>query len=103
MNCINYINEENDERLYDTFSLRTRLRMSKSKLQQALNKYNFTTEDYIIYKNQFLFKESAIVSFIESLVMKRQLMDRRKINNEGLNQIREAIKEYMRKYEIREN
>ena len=103
MSCINYIDEESNERLYDTHTLRTRLRMSKSRLTQALNKYNFTTGDYIVYKNQFLFKESVIVNFIESIVMKKQLTDRRKINNEGLNQIREAIKEYMRKYELREN
>lgn len=101
MRCINFIDEENNERLYDSYTLRERLKMSKPRLQRELSKYNFTSEDYVLYKNQFLFKENAVVNFIESIVMKKHLTDRRKINNEGLNQIREAIKEYMRKYELR--
>lgn len=103
MNYINFIDEENNERLYDSYMLRERLRMSKSQLQKELNKYDFTNGDYILYKNQFLFKENAIVNFIESLVMKKYLLNKRRITSESLNQIRDSIKKFIRGNELQES
>jgi hypothetical protein len=103
MTCINFIDETNNERLYDSYMIRTRLKMSKSQLQKALNKHDFKIDDYILYKNQFLFKESAILDFIENLIMKRYLTKSRKMTIENLNHIRQSIKEFMRKNELHED
>ena len=100
MNYISYIDEKNNERLYDSFMLRTRLRMNKSRLQKELNQYNFTSDDYIVFKNQYLFKESSVVRFIENIVMKKYLTNRRKITNERLNGIRQSIKDFIRNDEL---
>jgi hypothetical protein len=98
-----YLDEKNNERLYDTYMLRDRLRMTKSKLQKELSKYNFTSEDYVIYKNQFLFRESSVVKFIESVVLKRYLLNKRKFTDDRLKQIRQSIQDYMRTNELRES
>ena len=103
MTCINFIDETNNERLYDSYMIRTRLKMSKSQLQKALNKHDFKIDDYILYKNQFLFKESAILDFIENMIMKRYLTKSRKMTIENLNHIRQSIKEFMRKNELHED
>jgi hypothetical protein len=103
MSCISFIDERSNERLYDSYMLRERLRMTKSKLQKELSKYNFTSEDYVIYKNQFLFKESSVVRFIESVVLKRYLLNKRKFTDDRLKQIRQSIKDYIRTNELREN
>jgi hypothetical protein len=97
MTDISFIDERNKERLYDSYMLRERLRMTKTTLQRELNRYNFTTDDYIIYKNQFLFYENSVVKFIESIVLRKYLLDKRKITNESLNHIRQSIKEFMRR------
>ncbi len=103
MNCISFIDEKSNERLYDSYMLRERLKMTKSKLQKELSKYQFTNEDYVIYKNQFLFKESSVVKFIESVVLKRYLLNKRKFTDDRLRQIRQSIQDYIRKNELREN
>lgn len=100
MTSISFIDEKSNERLYDSYMLRERLRMSKSKLQKELNKYDFTHDDYIMYKNQFLFKENSIINFIESIVLRRYLINKRKITNESLNHIRQSIKEFIRRNEL---
>ena len=69
MTDISFIDERNNQRLYDCYMLRERLKMTKPTLQRELNRYNFTTDDYIVYQNKFLFKEDSIVKFIESIVL----------------------------------
>ena len=69
MTDISFIDERNNQRLYDSYMLRERLKMTKPTLQRELNRYNFTTDDYIVYQNKFLFKEDSIVKFIESIVL----------------------------------
>lgn len=99
---IAYINE-NQERLYDNYMLRERLRVSKSKLQALIDQYNFSPKDWVIHQNKFLYTENSVVSFIEHLVLKRHFNQQRKISNDALVMVRERIKNLVRNNEFSED
>ena len=88
---IAYINE-NQERLYDNYMLRERLRVNKSRLQKLLAQYNFTTNDYVTLQNKVLYTEESIVNFIEHLVIKKDLSEQRRLCNDLSRQMKERIK-----------
>ena len=88
---IAYINE-NQERLYDNYMLRERLRVNKSRLQKLLAQYNFTTNDSVTLQNKVLYTEESIVNFIEHLVIKKDLSEQRRLCNDLSRQMKERIK-----------
>ena len=88
---IAYINE-NQERLYDNYMLRERLRVNKSRLQKLLAQYNFTTNDYVTLQNKVLYTEESIVNFIEHLVIKKYLSEQKRLCNDLSRQMKERIK-----------
>ena len=99
---IAYINE-NQERLYDNYMLRETLRVSKQRLQSLLGQYKFSPGDYVIHQNKFLYREESIVNFLEYMVLRRHLNQRRKINGNTLIVVRERIKNLVRNNERSED
>ena len=95
---IAYINE-NQDRLYDSHMLRERLRVSKSKLQKLLEQFDFIRGDYVIHQNKFLYTEDSIVRFLEFMVLKKNLNQRKQINQQTILVIRERLKNLMRNNE----
>ena len=99
---IAYINEKED-RLYDSYMLTERLRVSKSKLQKLMDQYTFSRNDYVIHQNRFLYTEDSIVRFVEFLVMKKNLNQRKQFSQTALGVVRERIKNLVRNNELDEN
>lgn len=99
---IAYINE-NQDRFYDSHMLRERLRVSKSKLQKLLEQFDFVGGDYVIHQNKFLYTEDSIVRFLEFMVVKKNLNQRKQINQQSLQVIRERLKNLIRNNEPNED
>lgn len=70
-----FINPKTNEILYDTNMMRELLGVSKSQLKRGMVKYNFSEDEFIKYKNQFLFKENSVINFIEFLLNNKFVKD----------------------------
>jgi hypothetical protein len=68
MKVVGFLTEENDK-LYDFNSIKNILRVSKSKLYRDLKRIE--DNDFVKYKNQFLYKEKTLL-----LLMEKTLIDR---------------------------
>jgi hypothetical protein len=66
-----YTDFHTKQRLYDTNMIQETFDLQMSFLKREINRYGFTPDDYIRYKNIHLFKESSVLDFIEYLVEKK--------------------------------
>lgn len=68
-----YINVDKNQCLFDTTMLSKLLRISPSKVKRECLLFGFNADDYVMYKNRFLFKEDAVIRFMDFLVEKKIL------------------------------
>jgi len=99
---IAYINE-NQDRLYDSYMLCEKFRVSKSKLQKLMEQYTFSHNDYVMHQNRFLFREDSIVRFLEFIVVKKNLNQRKQLSQSTLQLVRERLKNLVRNNELNED
>ena len=64
MKIIKYVLNEN-ETYYDFDSIRRLLNISKSKLQREIKKNGISTDNFIKYKNQHLYREDFFLVLLE--------------------------------------
>ena len=81
MNGIKYTNSDN-ECFYDTKMLINILNVSKTKLHRMMHALPIQKEDYIIYKNLFLFREDIVNNFLETV--KQNSVDKNDSGNNGM-------------------
>ena len=72
---ITYIDPITNERLYDTNMLRETLSVSPSYLKREILKFEFDETDFVRYKNLYLYRESSVIKFINSIVEYRVVRD----------------------------
>ena len=59
-----YYSKTHNKYFYDNVMFRDILDVDKSQLQKLMKKYTFEKDDYIEYKNMYLYSENAIKKFI---------------------------------------
>ena len=67
-NLAGYNSFVTNERLYDTNMLRETLSVSPSYLKRQILKFEFDQTDFVKYKNLYLYRESSVIKFINSIV-----------------------------------
>jgi len=60
-----------NENYYDCSMIQERLNINRSVLQNLMNQYHFNSNDYVVYKNRFLYSESSLVNFIEHILKRK--------------------------------
>jgi hypothetical protein len=68
MRVIGFLTEENDK-LYDFNSIKNILKVSKTKLYRDLKKIE--DNEFVRYKNQFLYKEKTLLLLMEKTLIER--------------------------------
>jgi len=68
MKIIGFLTEENDK-LYDFNSIKNILKVSKTKLYRDLKKIE--DNEFIRYKNQFLYREKTLLLLMEKTLIER--------------------------------
>jgi|GEM_PF-3198181 len=68
-----------NENYYDCSMIQERLNINRSVLQNLINQYHFNSNDFVVYKNRFLYSESSLVNFIEH-ILKRKSKKLSKLN-----------------------
>ena len=68
MKVVGFLTEENDK-LYDFNSIKNILKVSKTKLYRDLKKIE--DNEFIRYKNQFLYKEKTLLLLMEKTLIER--------------------------------
>ena len=68
MRVIGFLTEENDK-LYDFNSIKNILKVSKTKLYRDLKKIE--ENEFVRYKNQFLYKEKTLLLLMEKTLIER--------------------------------
>ena len=68
MKVIGYLTKENDK-LYDFNSIKNILKVSKTKLYRDLKKIE--DNEFVRYKNQFLYKEKTLLLLMEKSLIER--------------------------------
>jgi hypothetical protein len=63
-----YLND-NDEQLFDRYSLRRILGVSRSKVHRELNR--ITDKEEVVYKNQYLYDEQTLFQLMEQVLIER--------------------------------
>ena len=60
-----------NENYYDCSMIQERLNINRSVLQNLMNQYDFNSNDYVVYKNRFLYSESSLINFIEHILKRK--------------------------------
>jgi len=68
MKVVGFLTEENDK-LYDFNSIKNILKVSKTKLYRDLKKIE--DNEFVRYKNQFLYKEKTLLLLMEKTLIER--------------------------------
>lgn len=68
MKVVGFLTEENDK-LYDFNSLKNILKVSKTKLYRDLKKIE--DNEFVRYKNQYLYKEKTLLLLMEKTLIER--------------------------------
>jgi hypothetical protein len=68
MKVVGFLTEQNDK-LYDFNSIKNILRVSKSKLYRDLKRIE--DNEFVRYKNQFLYKEKTLLLLMEKTLIER--------------------------------
>ena len=68
MKVVGFLTEENDK-LYDFNSIKNILKVSKTKLYRDLKKIE--DNEFVRYKNQFLYKEKTLLLLMEKSLIER--------------------------------